>query len=178
MDISAQRFIQFRVMTFNIWQSGKNVDYGIEKIAWHIQQAYADIVALQEVYRLRLDKILDILGPPWAGIEFSNVEYPDVAIISRFPLDIKSVCETAKKAISVRVNVGTEDYPSFVSIWSIHADYRFYGPYFACQSDGTPQVNDSRLMTDEASLSTRFSDVINMIRSRPVFDEIQVQFLA
>ena len=38
---------QLRVMTFNIWVSGANVEKGMEKIAKHIQAVDPDIVAIQ-----------------------------------------------------------------------------------------------------------------------------------
>jgi hypothetical protein len=41
------RTVQLRVMTFNIWQCGSNVDNGTRKIAAVIQSSGADIVGLQ-----------------------------------------------------------------------------------------------------------------------------------
>uniref|UniRef100_A0A0M3I047 Endo/exonuclease/phosphatase domain-containing protein n=1 Tax=Ascaris lumbricoides TaxID=6252 RepID=A0A0M3I047_ASCLU len=38
----------FTVMTFNTWQSGKNVENGLFKVAKHISYVYPDIVALQK----------------------------------------------------------------------------------------------------------------------------------
>ena len=38
---------QLRVMTFNIWVSGANVEKGMEKIAKHILAVDPDIVAIQ-----------------------------------------------------------------------------------------------------------------------------------
>ncbi len=42
---------RLRVMTFNIWMSGAEVDDGMKKIAAHIKHVNPDIVALQ-VFRV------------------------------------------------------------------------------------------------------------------------------
>lgn len=72
-----------RVMSFNIWMSGSQVDDGLKKIAKHIRLVAPDIVALQEVDTpLILRNLTESLGEGWSA-HFGSGVYSDVGILTK-----------------------------------------------------------------------------------------------
>ncbi|KJH52189.1 hypothetical protein DICVIV_01654 [Dictyocaulus viviparus] len=95
-------------MTFNIWLSGASVNDGLRKIAKHIALVNPDIVALQEVENVDVvDNLTALLGHKWKGIYHLYSTTPDVGILTK------------------------HEVLYFVNFWSVHLDYRSYGPYAA-----------------------------------------------
>ncbi|VDM53823.1 unnamed protein product [Angiostrongylus costaricensis] len=117
-----------RVMTFNLWISGANVNNGLQKIAKHIALINPDIVALQEVVSINaLNNLTALLGDEWTSICHQNKDSPDVAIITKHEIHSQSYANTSR-GIGVRILV---DSWYFVNVWSVHLDYLSYGPYAA-----------------------------------------------
>jgi len=118
-------------MTFNIWNSGTNVENGLAKIAKHISYINPDIVALQEVDSLSvLSELARMLGPDWSYVG-RNQSRPDTGIMTRHTI----VGQYGNDDASVRARVRVEflDGSSVnVDFWSMHLDYHDYGPYAAC----------------------------------------------
>lgn len=56
---------QFTIMTFNTWNSGRNVKNGLEKIAKIINEQNPDIVGLQEMYETQIDSVIKMLKFKW-----------------------------------------------------------------------------------------------------------------
>ncbi|GMR40258.1 hypothetical protein PMAYCL1PPCAC_10453 [Pristionchus mayeri] len=118
-----------KVMTFNIWLSGAEVKDGIEKIAKQIREVNPDIVALQEVEAPDvITNITEILGAGWYGVHHCNSTYPDTGIITRHKI-IPGTYVHVDYGMHVKIQL--EDTKRQVSFWSMHLDYRSYGPY-AC----------------------------------------------
>uniref|UniRef100_A0A9J2PJD4 Endonuclease/exonuclease/phosphatase domain-containing protein n=1 Tax=Ascaris lumbricoides TaxID=6252 RepID=A0A9J2PJD4_ASCLU len=118
----------FTVMTFNTWQSGKNVENGLFKVAKHISYVYPDIVALQEIENETvIGQLIKMLGRRWSGVA-NNYSYPDTAILTRHPIINNSIATTAR---SVGAKILLPIHNRTVQIYSLHLDYRSYGPYAA-----------------------------------------------
>ncbi|KAK6054001.1 hypothetical protein COOONC_08494 [Cooperia oncophora] len=116
-----------RVMTFNIWNSGSHVENGIRKIAKHISLVDPDIVGLQEVQRPDvLPELLQFLGPPWTGVAGDEF-YPDIAILTKHDMIMQSYTKT-NRSISIKIQLQSG---YVVSFWSVHLDYKSFGPYAA-----------------------------------------------
>ncbi|PIO70430.1 hypothetical protein TELCIR_07714 [Teladorsagia circumcincta] len=123
-DCEAQRL---RVMTFNIWNSGSHVENGLRKIAKHILLVDPDIVGLQEVQRPDvLPDLLRWMGKPWTGVAGDEF-YPDIAILTKHEMIMQSFAKT-NRSISVKVQLQSGHVVSF---WSVHLDYKSFGPYAA-----------------------------------------------
>ncbi|KHN81310.1 Uncharacterized protein F14F9.5 [Toxocara canis] len=119
----------FTAMTFNIWQSGINVENGLVKIAKHISHVYPDIVALQEVESPSvIRQLVELLGPRWHGITDDNASYPDTGILTRH-LIINDSVRITSRGIGARILLPV--FNRTVHIYSLHLDYRSYGPYAA-----------------------------------------------
>ncbi|CCD62733.1 uncharacterized protein CELE_F14F9.5 [Caenorhabditis elegans] len=115
-----------RLMTFNIWNSGANVENGQQKIAKHILMVNPDVVALQEVYANVTRNLTLMLGHPWVAVE-RNHEYPDTAILTRHVL-IPNTNLSTSGAVGVKIMLRTG---FMIHFWSLHLDYTSYGPYAA-----------------------------------------------
>jgi endonuclease/exonuclease/phosphatase (EEP) superfamily protein YafD len=115
-----------RVMTFNIWYNGKQVDDGIEKIAKHINIVNPDAVCLQEVSTLHdLDRILDAAGEKWNAVSKPSV-YADVAIMTRHQI----LNETFISGKFVGATIESENGRK-IRIVNGHLQYKMYGIYAA-----------------------------------------------
>ncbi|CDW52678.1 Exo endo phos domain containing protein [Trichuris trichiura] len=125
------------IMTFNIWNSGANVEDGLFKIAKHILYVYPDIVALQEVMATGfLNIILRHLGPEWTAAE-ANDSYPDVAILTRHKIVSWSDWVADGHAwpagyMWAHIRISRLEGHYLVNFWNVHLDWRDYGPYAAC----------------------------------------------
>lgn len=115
-----------RVMTFNIWQSGKNVENGQQKIAKHILMVNPDVVALQETYPNATRNFTLMLGHPWVAVE-RNAEYPDTVILTRHVV-IPNTNLSTSGGVGVKIMLRTG---YMIHFWSLHLDYTSYGPYAA-----------------------------------------------
>uniref|UniRef100_A0A8R1DNZ0 Endo/exonuclease/phosphatase domain-containing protein n=1 Tax=Caenorhabditis japonica TaxID=281687 RepID=A0A8R1DNZ0_CAEJA len=125
--VSSSEHNGIRVMTFNIWQSGANVENGQQKIAKHILMINPDIVALQEVYANVTRNLTMMLGHPWVAVERNHSDYPDTAILTRHVV-IPATNLSTSGGVGVKIMLRT-GYT--VGFWSLHLDYSSYGPYAA-----------------------------------------------
>lgn len=118
-------------MTFNIWNSGTNVENGLAKVAKHISYINPDIIALQEVDSLNvMIELVRLLGPDWSFIG-RNQTRPDTGILTRHTIVGQYQMDDA--SVKARVQVRFLDGSSvFVNFWCLHLDYHDYGPYAAC----------------------------------------------
>ncbi|CAI4227447.1 unnamed protein product [Auanema sp. JU1783] len=114
-------------MTFNIWQSGANVENGLWKIAKHISIVDPDVVTLQEVSNITVISDLEyLLGRQWKGV-VPNKEYPDVGILTKHSIHLHSFAYT-NWTMGLRISLTSGH---FINIWTAHLQYRAYGPYAA-----------------------------------------------
>ncbi|CAI5450460.1 unnamed protein product [Caenorhabditis angaria] len=119
--------VTLRVMTFNIWNSGANVENGQQKIAKHILLVNPDIVALQETYINVTQNLTRMLGPAWKSIEHPNSTYPDTVILTRQLIIPNSIFSTD---FGLGCKIMLRSGP-VVNVWNSHLHYASYGPYAA-----------------------------------------------
>ncbi|CAD6197327.1 unnamed protein product [Caenorhabditis auriculariae] len=116
-----------RVMTFNIWNSGKNVINGREKIAKHIALVDPDVVTLQETYVNVSTELIGMLGEQWQAVECPLGNYPDRVILTKhFIVPNTTIFTSAGVGVKILHRSGFMFY-----IWSVHLAYTSYGPYAA-----------------------------------------------
>ncbi|KAE9551557.1 hypothetical protein FO519_005230 [Halicephalobus sp. NKZ332] len=160
-------YLPLRVMTFNIWNSGANVDDGLYKIAKHIRIMDPDIVALQEVQTIQaFQNLTEKLGGSYTGVT-TKTDYPNVGIITKHRLNMSSVVATnSSTSIGVDVHLWSGQVISF---WSLHLDYRSYGPYAA---NNKLVTNISQIEAGEypKSHDGRVDNIIELLKN-PVFKE-------
>jgi endonuclease/exonuclease/phosphatase (EEP) superfamily protein YafD len=132
-----------RVMTFNIWLSGRRVVNGIEKIVKHILINDPDVVAMQEVYPGALENITQLLGPRWTGVEHSNDTYPDVAFLTKHKFLVEEQAETYW-AMGIPLQIDDQ----VINLWNLHLYHLSNGPYAAFNKLVT---NASQIMAGEKS---------------------------
>uniref|UniRef100_A0A914X0I3 Endonuclease/exonuclease/phosphatase domain-containing protein n=1 Tax=Plectus sambesii TaxID=2011161 RepID=A0A914X0I3_9BILA len=156
-----------RILTFNIWNSGQNVQDGLLKIAKHIKLVDPDIVALQEVEdKSHFDSIVTSLGAPWKGF-YHDSSYPDTGIITKHEIVDGSQAQAyAAVGAKVKVTLKTNDAFSkpntvIVNFWSLHLDWRSYGPYAACNKLVT---DASQIMAGEMNLGVDAAGRVQNVR--------------
>uniref|UniRef100_A0A7E4UY11 Endo/exonuclease/phosphatase domain-containing protein n=1 Tax=Panagrellus redivivus TaxID=6233 RepID=A0A7E4UY11_PANRE len=115
-------------MTFNIWNSGANVDRGLYKIAKHIRIVDADVIAIQEVqYNWTMSNLLSRLGPGYYGYAFDTAN-PNTGIITKHEIDLSTLIRTSA---SVGFKITLLNSKKSINFYSLHLTYRNYGPYAA-----------------------------------------------
>jgi len=146
-----------RLMTFNLWNSGDNVENGLNKIAKHILDVNPDIAALEEVNDLdTLMDLLAILGPDWSG-KTNNQSYSDTGIITRHVLlptneSMEPLWDHGATRAHIKLT-GQNQQSQVVSFYSCHLNAATYGPYVACST----LANESLYITAaEAGMNTGY----------------------
>lgn len=132
-----------KVLTFNIWQGGHNVnDYHRKQVSF-LSEIDADVVGMQESFFHDGLRLAQALG-------WYSWQSKDVSIISRYP--ISQVFPEAEAGGAVKISVDGND--SELIMWNAHLGYDPYGPYDFCfskydrdtvlkreaQSGRTPQI--------------------------------------
>lgn len=56
---------EISIMTFNTWNSGRNVENGFSKIAAAINEQNPDVVGLQEMYENAIEILIKLLHGNW-----------------------------------------------------------------------------------------------------------------
>ncbi|KAI6199947.1 Endonuclease exonuclease phosphatase domain containing protein [Aphelenchoides besseyi] len=120
--------VDIRVMTFNIWLSGKQVKDGFQKIVQHILAVNPDVVCIQELSDAEtFDKFLDALGDPWKGVFRGGSYYSDDGIFTRhkfYKNDSFSLTTSVGAKIELESGV-------IINVVGVHLAYQSYGPYAA-----------------------------------------------
>ncbi|PAV81954.1 hypothetical protein WR25_05848 [Diploscapter pachys] len=117
-----------RIMTFNTWNTGRNFEDGLHKLARHIALVNPDAVGLQEIMTPgNFSTLTQMLGPSWTGI-YKDDHYPDSAILTRHKFQTNSTFQT-EWCIAAKIEL-TNSQES-ISMANCHLDYTSYGPYAA-----------------------------------------------
>jgi endonuclease/exonuclease/phosphatase family metal-dependent hydrolase len=117
---------EFKLLTFNLWVGGTQVnDYFVKQIRYLVE-TNADIIAFQETVKGRAaHRLAKAFG--WyihsAG---------DNSIVSRYPIN-----ETFKTSHTSGARVAFDGDKSQVIVWGVHLGYTPYGPYDFCRSKMT-----------------------------------------
>lgn len=127
--------MKMRMLQFNIWQEGWEIEGGHEKIAAVIAASGADIVALSEVrnwsmknvpvpyddFHVRLKASLRHLGLHFHG---NWVEGCDVGLVSRWPIEFAEPVTDAKRSAIAAYHIRTP--AGLVCVCSAHLDWKNY----------------------------------------------------
>lgn len=126
--------LPIRVMSFNTWHAGSQVNDGAQKVVDAIVAADADVVGFQESEGWLATHVADELG--WHALQGPS----SVAVASRFP--ITEVFPLARDASGLGVRLRVSDAPAGdVVVWVVHLGYTSYGPYAACDGEPTAVLN-------------------------------------
>ncbi|RFU81932.1 exonuclease iii [Trichoderma arundinaceum] len=135
---------EIKVMSFNMWFGGTNVnDYHNKQVRFLIN-SNVDIVGLQESWNGQATRLAQALG--WYYWQSPN----EVGIISRYPI-VETFPEQAAGG-SIRIEL--DGRRTQLMMWNVHLGYNPYGPYDFCfdrmplgqvlnreyQSGRTPQI--------------------------------------
>lgn len=148
---------ELKVMTFNLWHGGSQVDNYRDKQVRFLLDSGVDVVALQEQQTSSARELADRLG--WHYYDGGS---SDLGVISRYPI-VSGDRPNGLPAINVRVELDPQTGQQ-VSLWNVHLGYSPYGPYDMCfgkmstkellnreqQSGRTPQIKGIlRQMSDD-----------------------------
>lgn len=111
---------ELRVLTFNTWMGGSNVNDGHRKQVHFLSTAGLDLVGVQEANGGVANRLAEALG-------WYSYQGRDVGIISRYP--IAEMYDVSDVAGGVRVKLGGSQE---VKMWNAHPAAYPYGPYGYC----------------------------------------------
>lgn len=116
---------ELRVMSWNLWCGGTEVDDHRAKQLKVITEAGADVVGLQETYGDSARELADALG--WHHHRAGD----NLGVISRYPVTARlgdpDVGFYGGAGVRIRLDDGQQ-----LDVWTAHLDYTPYGPYEAC----------------------------------------------
>lgn len=155
------------VMSFNSWHQWSQVTDGFEKAKKAIQRSGAEVVGLQESSPEVVEKMAAALG--WHHAKGGP---GSVQILSKHRIaeSIVDPGDTQGRFIGAKILVG-DDPDQELKFFSIHLDYRFYGPYAAKALKATEEsvleenARSERLEQVESILRTIQDDLTNADRT-------------
>ncbi|MGH8877683.1 MAG: endonuclease/exonuclease/phosphatase family protein [Stackebrandtia sp.] len=113
---------ELKVMSFNLWHGGSQVnDYRAKQVAF-IQDSGADVVTLQESSATSAKELAEALG--WDYLQADA----DRGIISRYEI-VDDTQQPSNAGFGVHIEL---DSGQRVAVWNAHLGYDPYGPYDAC----------------------------------------------
>jgi len=140
-----------RVLVWNAWRGGNEVEEGPEKVLQVIRDVDPDLVLMQESYDI--DGERPTLGR-WVAAELGWEAYqdksPHLCVLSPRALDA-TFFHHAWHGVGVRVR---DEQGRGLVAWSIWIDYRAFLPY---QLRDTPEMEDAELLKSESERSSRLS---------------------
>ncbi|MEV0612167.1 endonuclease/exonuclease/phosphatase family protein [Nonomuraea sp. NPDC050404] len=115
-----------KVMSFNLWHSGGQVDGGREKELRFLLKSDVDVVGLQETSAGSTRELAEALG--WDHHQAGT----DLGVISRYPItERRPHVESGPLSVATKVRVRIGERQDVV-VWNVHLGYTPYGPYDAC----------------------------------------------
>jgi len=155
-DVSSRDDV-VKVLVWNAWRGGNEVDEGPEKILAVIRESQADVVLLQESYDINGDRPL--LGAWLAeqlGWNQHQGDSPHLCILTRYEM-AETFAHEPWHGVGARLvhSSGRE----FLA-WSIWLDYRDYIPYVLRDS---PEITDEDLLKCEFERSQRLPQAQRLV---------------
>lgn len=148
---------RLRVLVWNAWRGGNEVDRGPEKVLEVVRSVDPDVVLMQESYDI--DGEWPTLGR-WVAAELGwsahQGESPHLCVITRHGIEAEYF-HAAWHGVGARIT--DEQGRAFVA-WSIWIDYRSFLPY-ALRDD--PTLSDAELLKCESEGSGRLAQVQALI---------------
>ena len=126
-SIEERLISSLKVMTFNMWYGGTQVnDYHNKQVKFILDQNI-DLIGLQETQGYHANRLAKALG--WYAVQTD-----DSAIISKYPLE-QITATDASAAARVKIDGDNQQ----VIFWNAHLGYTPYGPYDFCFSNMSPK---------------------------------------
>ncbi len=148
---------RLRVLVWNAWRGGNEVESGPEKVLEVIRDAKPDLVLMQESYDIDDDR--PTLGR-WIAGELGwhahQAESPHLCVLTPMKIDA-TFFHDPWHGLGVRVT--DQANRSFVA-WSIWLDYRAYITY---ELRDTPELTDAELLAAEDVRSTRVQEATALL---------------
>ncbi|KAI9172694.1 exonuclease III [Paramyrothecium foliicola] len=120
-----------RVMTYNMWAGGSNMNNYHQKQLRALIDSNVDIVGLQEADHDRARVLSDALG--W--YHWASAGGGRTAILSRYPF----AATYSHVGVSVAARVALDGSRQQINVWNAHLTAYPYGPYEACHERKTVQ---------------------------------------
>lgn len=150
---------ELRVLVWNAWRGGNEVERGPEKVLEVIRAADPDLILMQESYDIADDR--PTLGR-WIAEELGwtahQGESPHLCVISAKPFTTTHVHDPWH---GVGVRIEDDRGRAFVA-WSVWLDWRSYLTY-ALRDD--PTMTDEALLALETDASSRFAEVSALLEA-------------
>lgn len=156
----------FTVMTLNAYQGGANVNDGIGKLTKHIAAVNPHVVALQETPVDVADEICNRLNSRGADNTFwRRCQYSVglALIITRLPITANYPAAERLKNCGCRLQLRPVP-PTYVDVWSVHLQWRNYGPYTACDPSVSKLHLEETLFQNEHGFDGRFQNMLDLIK--------------
>lgn len=142
------RVRELRVMSWNLWLGGIEVDDYRDKQLRILLEADVDVVGLQETHAHSAKELAEALG--WDYHQGGD----NLGIISRYPL-------VARHGVPVGISATVQlDSGSDVTVWSAHLNCTPYGPYDALH-DGQPV----EVLVERESAAGRLGEIQEILRA-------------
>ncbi|GMS97766.1 hypothetical protein PENTCL1PPCAC_19941, partial [Pristionchus entomophagus] len=155
-----------KVMTFNVWMSGRMVKDGLSKIAAQIRAVNPDVVALQEVKEFEhIGELTTLLGAGWSGTIHCKL---DTAVLTRHTIVPGSYAQV-DRGMHVRIQLAGSNKQ--VAVWSFHLAYRSYGPYAA---QNKLVASESQILAGEMPTTTvsRVHNIVQLLLNQDFIGQI------
>ncbi|MBD0837781.1 HAD-IA family hydrolase [Streptomyces sp. TRM68416] len=140
---------ELRVMSWNLWYGGTKVRDHRAKQLKVITETGVDVVGLQETYGSAAEELAEALG--WHHHRAGE----NLGIVSRFPITARLGDPDVGfyGAAGARIAVAGRE----IDIWTVHLDYRSYGPYV---TDGDPTVHEGVRLAQMRDTLSRIDDCV------------------
>lgn len=155
--VSPAMSAEFRLMSFNVWKQGSQVNDGIAKEISAIRLAKTDVLCLQESTPEHAGKVAEALG--WSRADKAS---GTAQILTRHR--IMETHETVR-CVGARIRISEEPLQE-VMVFNCHLDHRFYGPY-AARVQGATAVG----VLKEEARSDREEQISEILRLMAPFVE-------
>lgn len=160
-----------KMLQINIWLEGTAVDNGFEDIVNIILQTDPDLVTISEVENYKdtdfIGRLCDSLSS--RGRKYYGRKCFDSGLISRFPISSQTILYPWKDDQGSITKAKIEIGKRHAVLYSVHLDYKYYGPYLPRGYDGftwkklpSPVSDPERIMKFNDS-SKRISEIDALI---------------
>lgn len=160
---------ELRVLQFNIWQEGTQVEDGYNAIINEIIRTEADLIALSEVRNYNetnlATRLVNTLKDK--GFTYYSLKSQDTGILSRYPITKQEAIYPVKNDQGSITKALIDKNGTMIAFYSAHLDYRNCALYLPRAYDGTTWKKLEAPVTDlnairENNLASKRDDAIRV----------------
>ncbi|WP_321279546.1 endonuclease/exonuclease/phosphatase family protein [Marinifilum fragile] len=163
---------ELRVLQFNIWQEGTQVEGGYDAIINEIIRTKADLIALSEVRNYNDTNLSErlVASLKKKGFEYYSLKSQDSGILSRYPITFQEALYPVKDDRGSVYKALIDVNGVKVAFYSAHLDYRNCALYLPRGYDGSSWEKLDAPQTDlnvirEDNLASKRDDAIQVFLS-------------